>query len=568
MDSCRDSILVLNSDFIITKGNLSTKFLFGSDCIGLSFLEVIYDSDDVIKVRTLLSDLKQQKIDFGDQGITVEYRAYGVAAGEDSRWFESTLQKKRKKSPSAANDFEIVVMTRNIDERKKTEMYREMLHTCKSEEQQRINQAKQMYVTCVAHDLKTPLQSFNFALDLLQRTDLSVEQEELIKNAQVSVDLMKLTVGQAMFISKVQSGGAIIPRKSSVSVSNIIQRVKVVMSGMGHNVPIYFHVSETLCDGIITDEEWLWQMTLNLLTNACKYTDQGYIKVVWEEADHGSMLQCSVADTGVGIDESKISTIFDAFNQAQSGQMEGTGLGLFGLHSRVQALEGSCGVRHNDEYGSGSIFWFKIPYVKDTSTASIVNCDDDHWKPEISGSLDSCLTVLPSLQTSGQEYKFSQSQSQSPEHQSTFLRSSLNTSSQISKLIPARVTRSASVDENNNTRDFAAVAENASTLVASKDIRPIESGGLTAIVVDDVLSIRKLMTRVLLNLGFSSVDCHENGLRGLEAMKAKKVDIVFTDIQMPVLTGPEVSIKIIPFSQYIGFSFLLCIVDGLPFPSL
>lgn len=529
VDSCRESIMVLDSDFIITRGNASTNFLFGPNCIGLSFLEVIYDPENVIKVQTVLSDLKQQDFDF-DQGITVEYRAYGVAAeDEDSRWFESTLQKKRKKS-SSVRDFEIVVMTRNIDERKKTEMYRSMLDTCKAEEQQRIYQAKQMYVTCVAHDLKTPLQSFNFALDLLQRTQLTEQQMELISNAQVSVDLMKLTVSQAMYISKVQSGGIVIPRKSSVSISNIIQRVKVVMSGMGAPVPIYFHVCEKLFDGIITDEEWLWQMTLNLLTNSCKYTDQGFIKVIWEEADHGSMsmLQCSVIDTGCGISENKISTIFDAFNQAQSGQMEGTGLGLFGLHSRVQALGGSCGVRNNDEYGRGSIFWFKIPYVKDTTaTTMTANGDDDdddgHWKPEISGSADSSSTVVSSIQQTFEQESsnmFIHSQSQSPEQESSLLQ--------------------------NNFAEAKSSTNSASIGSLSGDIRnrlSISSGalGLTAIVIDDVLSIRKLMTRVLLNLGFSSVDCHENGLRGLEAMKVKEVDIVFTDIQMPVLTGPEVS---------------------------
>lgn len=67
-------------------------------------------------------------------------------------------------------------------------------------------------------------------------------------------------------------------------------------------------------------------MTLNLLTNAYKYTDQGFVKVIWEEVDQGSVLQWSVA-----VDESKVTTIFDAFNQAQAGQMVGAGLGLYGL---------------------------------------------------------------------------------------------------------------------------------------------------------------------------------------------------------------------------------------------
>jgi signal transduction histidine kinase len=50
-------------------------------------------------------------------------------------------------------------------------------------------------------------------------------------------------------------------------------------NGYGKQVPITFHVSPDVCDAIITDEEWLWQMLLNLLTNACKYTDKGGIQV-------------------------------------------------------------------------------------------------------------------------------------------------------------------------------------------------------------------------------------------------------------------------------------------------
>ena len=83
------------------------------------------------------------------------------------------------------------------------------------------------------------------------------------------------------------------------------------MDRQGYNkeVPITFEVSPDICDSIITDEEWLWQMLLNLLTNACKYTDKGSIKVSFhlvvvkrkEElaADLTQMLQVEVADTGL-----------------------------------------------------------------------------------------------------------------------------------------------------------------------------------------------------------------------------------------------------------------------------
>jgi len=59
----------------------------------------------------------------------------------------------------------------------------------------------------------------------------------------------------------------------------VLNRVKIIINGYGKQVPVTFEVAPDVCDEIITDEEWLWQMLLNLLTNACKYTDRGSICV-------------------------------------------------------------------------------------------------------------------------------------------------------------------------------------------------------------------------------------------------------------------------------------------------
>ncbi len=64
---------------------------------------------------------------------------------------------------------------------------------------------------------------------------------------------------------------------------------------------------------------------------------------------------------------------------------------------------------------------------------------------------------------------------------------------------------------------------------------------LTAMIVEDTLTVRKLMQRLLLKMGFARVDCYENGSKGLDAMMAEQVDIVFSDVQMPIMSGDEVS---------------------------
>eukprot|EP01031_Cornospumella_fuschlensis_P030521 gene30521-36884_t len=547
IDSSTDSFMVLDSKFVVVRGNSSSALLFGPNFVGSSFLEFIWDSDDIVKVRTLLEDLAASE--YKNSSVSAEIKAYGdVEMSEEFHWLESTFQKKPVRDPSTGEDsFEIIVTTRNIDDRKKVEMYRNMLLTSKSQEQQRINEAKMMYVTCVAHDLKTPLQSFSFAMNLLSQSSLTPDQVEVLSNAHVAVDLMKLTVSQAMHISKVQTGVAVVPRKSTVSIPELLNRIKIIMDNYGSGVPIYYFKSDTLANHIVTDEEWLWQMVLNLLTNACKYTTEGFIKVTLKECDNNSMLLCSVSDTGIGIEDSKCSTLFTAFSQAQLGQMEGTGLGLYGLRSRAEALGGSCGIGKNEEQGQGCTVWFKIPYVKDEDSGAM--------SPTVSIEKPQQL-LLPSASFSNTSR--SQSQGLSPMNNNDKSVSLVLGSGSTDKAFSSLDSEFTLSREDASLKPTKSVSSPLYRHPSSSDVETMEAKSvgsapeprqLTAIVVDDVLPIRKLMTRVLLNLGFTSVDCYENGLKGLQAMKTKMVDVVFTDIQMPVLTGPEMVARFRVFEE-------------------
>jgi hypothetical protein len=313
----------------------------------------------------------------------------------------------------------------------------------------------------------------------------------------------------------------------------------LLSNGYGKQVPVTFEVSPIISDTIVTDEEWLWQMLLNLLTNACKYTDRGEIhvqvslaheakrnsektatfaamrnsvssatsvtvtdsaptatarQILFEVIDTGkkwfargiflppihtiSLFVCFVQ--GVGIREEKLESIFEAFAQVQTGQVTGTGLGLFGVRRRAEGLQGSCGARHNlqSSTGTGTVIWFSIPYIIDHSEC-LASSSQDHAQP-------------PGLA--------------------------------IVRAKPG--------------------ANAASPGAAATLLMQIRERGLVAMVVDDTLSIRKLMERILLQLGFEKVIGYENGSKGLDALMTEPVDIVFTDVQMPIMTGPEVRIHV------------------------
>ena len=181
-----------------------------------------------------------------------------------------------------------------------------------------------------------------------------------------------------------------------------------------------------------------------------------------------------------------MSHLFDAFAQVQEGQVTGTGLGLFGVRSRAEGLQGTCGARHNTESstGTGTVMWFAIPYLPD---ATILSGESFKNRQFISPTSTDDFVAFPH-----------------PNH--------------------ANLSRSVTT-----STDLALSTEEA--------IRRLR---LTAMVVEDTLTVRKLMQQLLLKIGFERVDCYENGSKGLEAMMAAPVDIVFSDVQMPIMTGPEV----------------------------
>ena len=203
----------------------------------------------------------------------------------------------------------------------------------------------------------------------------------------------------------------------------------------------------------------------------------------------------------MGVREDKLATLFDAFSQVQDGQVTGTGLGLFGVRTRAEGLGGSCGARRNTQSstGTGTVIWFSIPYIPNgsyeeslTSTSPIGNSKK--------------LLALPA----------SDSQAVCTATTSTITNTSRSVATKLKRKTEGGATDSHNIEEY------------------------IRSRQLTAIVVDDTLTVRKLMERVLLKMGFARVECYENGSKGLEAMMAQQVDIVFSDVQMPIMTGPEV----------------------------
>ena len=153
----------------------------------------------------------------------------GSPCEESFIWVEATICKGMSLDQNNDFEYDLKLVSRNIEDRKR-EALREYHDIIKvNEERARTNSAKLRYISCIAHDLKTPLQSFCFTLDLLNQTNLHPEQREYVEQSNVAVDLMRLTISQTMDISKALTGAKLTPRRTTVHLSSIMHRVEVIM---------------------------------------------------------------------------------------------------------------------------------------------------------------------------------------------------------------------------------------------------------------------------------------------------------------------------------------------------
>jgi signal transduction histidine kinase len=238
-------------------------------------------------------------------------------------------------------------------------------------EQERINSVKMAMCMSTAHDVRTPLSSLGIVISCLQsmgnRDENIVEYDKLLDEAYVNVEMINLIITQFMEVGKMESTEDIRPTISFVDMEVVRDRVAKVGNRLrGENVEFVCVVSTAVPLSLFTDAEWVWQIMLNLLTNATKYTYSGYVRVLIDfKDDH---LVITVTDTGIGIEDSEKENVFGKFTTRKNFGHDSHGIGLYSVKMKVDALGGSIRVADNPDPGGGSVFEVKIPVVVDRET--------------------------------------------------------------------------------------------------------------------------------------------------------------------------------------------------------
>ncbi len=225
---------------------------------------------------------------------------------------------------------------------------------------------KSSFLANMSHEIRTPMNGILGFTELLRTPNYSSdEQKHFIEIIEQSGNRMLVTINNIIDVSKLQSG-AEKPRFTAVNVYDILNQLQVFFTREANAKGIDLIVDEiesSYSEIIFTDEYKLNSILTNLIKNAIKFTDNGYIKVTYSiDKDWAEFW---ISDTGIGIAHDKQVSVFNQFEQAEvsnSRSYEGSGLGLSITKGYVELLKGEISLE--SEPLKGTTFYVRIPKSK------------------------------------------------------------------------------------------------------------------------------------------------------------------------------------------------------------
>lgn len=231
----------------------------------------------------------------------------------------------------------------------------------------------ELFIANAVHEIRTPVQTVIGTLDLLSDTRLNKEQIEYVRQIRYGADVLLALVNDILDFSKLKS--------HKLLIENIPYNVKTLTENVAHIIGIEAYNKEievvtdidysNIPDTVSGDPTRIQQILLNLLKNAVKFTNCGYIHLELTRQNEDLLFQ--VTDSGIGVSEDKMNSLFKSYYQGDSSftrKYGGSGLGLAICKLLVKKMNGSIGVKKNP-YG-GSIFWFTVPLKTEISENSLI----------------------------------------------------------------------------------------------------------------------------------------------------------------------------------------------------
>ena len=448
------------------------------------------------------------------------------------------------------------------------------------------NRTKDLFLASMSHEIRTPLNGILGFTQLLKETGMTEEQKEFISVIEKSSEHLLTIVNDILDLSKIKAQKIELEHIAFDPVERFETAIEsYAAKAVKERIDFHLFVDPELPTALIGDPTKISQILVNLVSNAIKFTSEnGEVRIAIEkvsETQEDVRISFSVTDTGIGITAEQRKTIFEAFAQADvstSRKYGGTGLGLSISGRLVDLMGGKLGIRSvKDE---GSTFYFTLDLKKaegagrrvvDDMSGYTVGVLDAHigTEYEINRELEAYIAYTGATIRRYTDESLLAIEEKSELPDILFIDHKFRQrGGEIEKFldIDTRIIVLSTGDQKRNLKRYGTRIDKilykpvnfTKTLKALSDKEEgveneeqIRFENIHVLVAEDNPINQKLIINVLNRLGVE-VSIANNGQEALEERMAHSYDMIFMDIEMPVMGGMEATGKILSYEHSSG----------------